>query len=113
MLKDSSLLKVHYLRSLPNIITLTLVLFGIAILVGVGFIALFDLIYWNKDVGMIFFGSRIGEPITLGIGILLIHYLLVGITFFGVGIGLFFKNRNSAKLSQKVNNYQNQRFMKK
>lgn len=113
MLKESSMLKVHYFRSLPNLVTLTLILFGTAILIGVGFIVLFDLIFWNKDVGMIFFGSRIGEPITLGIGILLIHYLLVGIIFFGVGIGLFFKNRNSAKLSQKVNNYQNQRFMKK
>jgi len=34
---------------------------------------------WNKSLALIFFGSRTGEAISLGIGMEVIHYFLIGI----------------------------------
>ena len=51
-----------------------------------------DLVVWNKDLGLIFFGSRVGEAISLGIGIKLIHYFFIGLTFLLTGIVLLIHN---------------------
>jgi len=47
-----------------------------------------DIIVWNKDLGLIFFGSRIGQAIRLGIGMQLSHYFFIGLTFLLVGLAV-------------------------
>ena len=45
-----------------------------------------DIAVWNKDLGLIFFGSRVGEPIDLGIGMRVVYYFFIGFTFLSVGL---------------------------
>ena len=33
-----------------------------------------DIVVWNKELGLIFFGSRVSEFISLGIGMKVVHY---------------------------------------
>jgi hypothetical protein len=47
-----------------------------------------DVVFWGKDLGLIFFGSRVGEPISLGIGMKVVHYFFVGLTFLLFGLVL-------------------------
>jgi len=47
-----------------------------------------DIIVWHKDLGLIFFGSRIGEAIGLGIGMQPVHYFFIGLTFLLVGLAV-------------------------
>ncbi|MCJ7713143.1 hypothetical protein MUO66_01605 [Candidatus Bathyarchaeota archaeon] len=54
-----------------------------------------DVFVWNKDIGLIFFGSRVGEPISLGIGVRLVHYFFVSLTFFLIGLVLLVHNFRS------------------
>lgn len=57
------------------------VILGAATLIWVGYLAWYDITVWGKDIFLIFFGSRVGEAISLGIGMRLIAYLLIGIEF--------------------------------
>jgi len=66
---------------------------GALVLVWVGSLTLNDISVWNKDIGNIFFGSRTGEAISLGIGMTLINYVLIGVVFFAAGTVLFLRNR--------------------
>jgi len=113
MQKESSISKTHFLRSFPNLLTLALVIIATGILVGVGSIALLDITYWNKDIATIFLGPRTGEPITLGLGMILIHYLLIGITLLGAGMGLLFRNRILTPSPQQPILIQSQKNIKK
>ena len=54
-----------------------------------------DVFVWNKDIGLIFFGSRVGEPISLGIGVRLVHYFFISLTFFLIGLVLLVHNFRS------------------
>ena len=45
-----------------------------------------DIVVWNKDLGLIFFGSRVGEAISLGVGVSVVHYFFLGLTFLLVGL---------------------------
>jgi len=60
--------KLDLSRLLPNVAGLFLVAFGLIILAWVGWLTWFDVITWGKDIVIIFFGSRTGEAIGLGIG---------------------------------------------
>jgi hypothetical protein len=51
-----------------------------------------DMVVWNKDLGLIFFGSRVGEFISLGIGMRLVHYFFMGLTFLLIGLVLLVHN---------------------
>ena len=65
-----------------------LIALGSIILVWVACLTWYDITIWGKDVAIIFFGSRTGEVISLGIGMQLIHYLLIGIALQLSGLGL-------------------------
>ena len=82
MQEESQTSKFDFLFSIPNLIILGLLISGALILVWVGQITWKDISFWNKDLGSIFFGSRTGEPISLGIGMLLVYYLFIGIYCF-------------------------------
>ena len=80
---------------------LGLVISAISYLVLVGFIIWKDLTYWNKDdIGTILFESRTGQPISLGIGMVVMHYLLIGLSLLAAGVVLFSRNRILAGVQQ-------------
>jgi hypothetical protein len=68
---------------------------GSIILVWVACLTWYDITILGKDVALIFFGSRTGEVISLGIGMHLIHYLLIGLALQLSGLGLTRVPRNS------------------
>jgi len=69
---------------------------GSIILAWVGWLTWHDMTVWDKDVAIIFFGSRTGEAISLGIGMRVIHYLLIGSALFLPGVLMFFRKRQHA-----------------
>jgi hypothetical protein len=102
MSTDSLLSKFDFLRSMPNLIMFSLFVVGALVLVWVGSLTINDITVWNKDLGTIFFGSRTGEPISLGIGMTLINYVFVGLAFFGAGVALFVRNHMQASSEQQM-----------
>jgi len=61
-----------------NLAALLLMAIGLVTIVWVGNLFWCDITFWGKDVALILFGSRTGEDISLGIGMKVIHYLLMG-----------------------------------
>jgi hypothetical protein len=59
---------------------------GLVILVWIFQLVWNDLVFWGKDLGLIFFGSRVDEFIGLKIGMRVIHYFFLGLTFMLVGL---------------------------
>jgi len=102
MSTDSILSKFDFLRSMPNLIIFSLFVVGAVVMVWIGSLAINDVTVWNKDLGTIFFGSRTGEGIGLGIGMTLINYVYVGLAFFGAGAVLFVRNRMQANSDQQI-----------
>ena len=93
MSEESLMEKLTFLRSIPNLIILALFVSGAIVLAWVGQLTLNDISVWNKDIGTIFFGSRTGETISLGIGMAVIHYFLIGLGLVGAGAAIFVKIR--------------------
>ena len=102
MSTDSLLSKFDFLRSMPNLIMFSLFVVGALVLVWVGSLTINDITVWNKDLGTIFFGSRTGEPISLGIGMTLINYVFVGVAFFFAGAALFVRNSMQTNSEQQM-----------
>ena len=73
-----------------------------ATLIWVGWLTWVDMSVWGKDLGSIFFGSRAGEPISLGIGMTVLHYFLIGMIFLSSGIILFLRNHIAAKRTEQA-----------
>jgi len=63
-----------------KVASLFLIAFGSTILAWVGWLTWYDINTWGKDLALIFFGSRTGETISLGIGMKVIYYFLIGLT---------------------------------
>jgi len=76
----------NQLRSPWNLAIIVLSLFGWITLAWVGQIIWVDLTFWGKDLFTIIFGSRIGEAISLGIGMKLIYYLVLGLSVIFVSL---------------------------
>ena len=94
MPEDSNISKFDFFQSLPNLLIFTLVISAVLVLAWVGMLTWNDISVWNKDIGTIFFGSRTGESITLGIGMKVIHYFLIGLTLLFLGLLTFLRRRN-------------------
>jgi hypothetical protein len=81
--KKSSRTKVEIKATHPwtiaNQTWLPLFFSGSAILIWVGYIIFNDIITWQKNLNLIFLGSRIGEAISLGIGMNVAYYVIIGI----------------------------------
>ena len=80
-------------NSIPNVIALSLILSSALILIWIGGIIWKDISFWNKEIGTILFSSRTGEPISLGIGMTVINYVLVGSSLLIAGTVIFLRNR--------------------
>ena len=73
-------------RFLQNLASLLLTAIGSILLTEVAWITFYDMTIWGKDIAIIFLGSRTGEAISLGIGIKIIHYFLIGLASFLSGM---------------------------
>jgi len=85
--------KFGFSRLFPNVIVLSLVASAALILAWVSWLTWADVTEWDKDLSSIFFGSRANEPISLGIGMTVIHYFLIGLSLLAAGAVLFLRNR--------------------
>lgn len=83
----------NQLRASWNLSILILTLFGCTILAWVGQIIWVDLTYWGKDLGITLSGSRIGEVISLGIGMKLIYYMIIGLCLIFTSLTIGFLKR--------------------
>ena len=77
----------------PHLVFLSLVGSAALVLAWVGWLTWIDITVWNKDIGAIFFGSRTGEAISLGIGMTVIHYFSIGMLLLASGLVLFLRKR--------------------
>jgi hypothetical protein len=103
MSEESLMSKLDFLRSFRNLITLALVISGSFVLAWVIQLTWIDISVWNKDIGTIILGSRAGEPISLGIGMTVMYYLLIGVALIAVGSVVFIKEHIlTAEPKQKV-----------
>ncbi len=80
-------------RFIPNLIVLALFASAVIILGWVGWLTWYDLAEWNKDIGSIFFGARTGEGLSLGIGMRIIYYFVIGIVLLASALFLFLRKR--------------------
>jgi len=87
--------KLHFSRLLPNLPSLFLIAFGSIILAWVVWLIWYDVTTWGKDIAFIFFGSRTGEAIGLGIGMKVLDYFLVGLALPLSGLFIFLRRRIS------------------
>jgi len=71
---------------LSKVAGLFLIALGSTILVWVGWLTWYDITTKSKDLILIFFGSRTGETISLGIGMRLIYYFLIGLALLFSGL---------------------------
>jgi hypothetical protein len=81
----AEVIKLHPSR-LSNVAGLFLIALGSTILVWVGWLTWYDITTWGKDLILIFFGSRTGETISLGIGMRVIYYFLIGLALLFSGL---------------------------
>jgi hypothetical protein len=84
-----------YLKSplLPKMVSQILALLGSIVMVWVSLLAFYDITVWGKNVSLVFFGSRTGEDISLGIGVKLIHYFILGLVFLIFSFIIFLRNK--------------------
>jgi hypothetical protein len=64
---------------LPYSFNFLLITSGLIIMVWIGWLIWYDVTWWSKDIFLIFFGSRTGEAISLGIGMKIFDYFLLGL----------------------------------
>jgi len=93
MPRELQLSKLGLSRLMPHIIVLSLVASAALIMAWIGWLTWIDMTQWSKDIGSIFFGSRANEAISLGIGMTVIHYFLIGMSLLAAGVVLFLRNR--------------------
>ena len=83
---------VSLIHPIRRLVSLSLVASGAAVLVWIGWLTWIDITQWSKDLGSIFLGSRIGETVSLGIGMTIFNYFLISISLLTTGIVFFFGN---------------------
>jgi len=86
--------KLHLSRILPNLAGLFLAASGSVILAWVGWLTWYDVTTWGKNIAQIFFGSRTSEVISLGIGMRVIYYFLIGLPLLLSGLVIFLRRRS-------------------
>jgi len=88
-------IELHPSRLLPNLASLFLTAFGSITLAWVGQLTWYDMTTWGKDIALIFFGSRTGEAISLGIGMKVIYYFLIGLALLLSGLLTYLRRKRS------------------
>jgi hypothetical protein len=80
---------------LTKLISPIFALLGSIILVWVSLLVFQDITVWGKSISTIFFGSRTGEFISLGIDMKIIHYLILGIGLLFASFIIFSRSKRS------------------
>jgi len=96
-----------YLRRylLPRLAGHFLIVSGSAILAWVGWLVWYDMTVWGKDIALIFFGSRTGEAISLGIGMIVVYYFILGLAFLLSGLIMFLRRRLETAIGLYLNRH--------
>ena len=102
MPNESSRLKWRLSHLLTNLAGLFLTVLGLAILAGIAWLAWFDSTSWGKDITLILFGSRAGEAVSLGIGMKIIHYFVIGSALLLSGSIIFLRRRIKTMRTRKM-----------
>ncbi len=102
MPREFHMSKIDLITYMPQIVVLSLVASAALIMAWVGWLTWYDMSVWSKDIGSIFFGSRTGEAISLGIGMTVIHYFLIGLSLLAAGLVLFLRNRIGVTKTQQA-----------
>jgi hypothetical protein len=71
--------RVIFNHLLPYLFNFFLITSGLIIMAWVAWLMWYDVTWWSKDIFLTFFGSRIGETISLGIGMKIFDYFLIGL----------------------------------
>lgn len=87
--------KLYFSRLMPNLPSLILIALGSITLVWVGWLIWYDATTWGhiKSFALIFFSSRTGEAIGLGIGMKIFDYFLLGLALSLSGLFIFLRRR--------------------
>ena len=93
MPNESIRVESHFSSRSLNLSGLFLASFGLIILAWIGWLTWYDMTTWGKDIAQIFFGSRTGEAIDLGIGMKVIYYFSIGLALFLLGLFTFLRRR--------------------
>ena len=83
------------LRFLVNLAAYLLTALGFITLAWVGQLTWDDITVWGKNITLVFFGSRTGEKISLGIGMKVAHYFLAGFVLLFSGLVTLIKRRRA------------------
>jgi len=94
MRNESTRAKPYLSHLLLNVAGLFLVASGLIILAWIGWLTWQDMTSLGKDIALIFFGSRTGEVISLGIGMKVIHYFLISLALLLSGLITFLRRRS-------------------
>ena len=78
-----------------------LVAFGSIILAWIGWLTWYDMTTFGKDIYLIFFGSRTGEAFSLGIGMKVIYWFLIGLALLLLGLLIRRRSKATELLSAK------------
>jgi hypothetical protein len=81
------------LRSPLNLASLFLMVVGSAAAIWISHLVWHDIAFWGKDIALILFGSRIGEAISLGIGLQVIHHVIISVALLLSSLIMLFRNR--------------------
>jgi len=91
-----------YGRFLSSLAGLLLTGSGSIILAWVGWLVWYDITTWDKDIAQIFFSSRIGEAISLGIDMKVIYYFLTSLTLLILGSLTFLRSRSREQPQKEI-----------
>jgi len=83
----------HLSHLSKNLVVFVLFALGLYTVAWVGWLTWYDITTWSKSLALIFFGSRTGEAISLGVGMKVIHYLLIGLALLISGTFTFLRKR--------------------
>lgn len=86
--------------SLLNRASLLLIAIGSVILIYLGWLTWYDTTTWGKNLFRIFFGSRTGESLDLGIGMRVVYYFVIGLALLLSGVITFAQRRQSRSDAQ-------------
>lgn len=79
--------------SILNLAVLFPAVVGSIVLALIGWLMYYDFFVWGKDLTLILFGPRTGEAISLGIGMTVIQYIILGLALLISSIFIFFRKR--------------------